>query len=261
MAQPGLDPIQAAGEAYEAQVVHTANTFAERIVIRGGVAHNLGEFTIAMHGFALGVDTHSVHFGEPLPGFTVRGAHVGQDEIIDRYRALEDRFSHPDFDVLPVAEIESLTSDEDAPGQIVRIAIPAKLGFYDDDAGLQYRIRKVRRSIDPAASTSTQHGYLGTLELPVRSLVTFREDGSAAESGHQNVVIASTARTRQSRTMHNRGSFFEDRYFIGLEEILDQADVERRRSQEDAAEEVLFLERSLAAKKLAVAASKKKFSR
>jgi hypothetical protein len=270
MAMRGADPsmmstIYAAEDARQAVVLDAANELGDSVVEGAdGLTLGLGQFTLVMHGFSIsGFNLNSVSGDRP----NVYGAPVSEEgmKLVDRYVDLERRFNSGTgrYDERPVAALEHLPErygDTDNV-QITEIAVARptfgrgpSVGEPPTEDSIQYRIRRVRRSIDDVAPTATQHGFEGTVELPVGNLQSFDDMLGLSEPKDARVVLARLVRTRGSFDLHGEDDFFEDKYSIGLNEIMGQRDFDSRNGNENAEHDLLFMRRALAAKELAVRA-------
>ncbi|HYH36153.1 MAG TPA: hypothetical protein VD706_01495 [Candidatus Saccharimonadales bacterium] len=259
-----MHEIAAADSVSEAAVLQAANMLGDEIVDLGRLrgeerSVSLGEFTLVMHGFHLADFSHnSVSGSTPQAEGAVK---EGATELINRYTDLERRFNSTvdRYDERPVAAIDHLEErygDTDN-SQIIAIAVaPPTFGERpgSGEYALQYRLRRIRQPIDEAASTATQHGFEGTIELPVRHLQSFDDMLGLSEPINTNVVLARALRARGALTLHREDEFFDDNYFMGLPDIMDQRKFDSRNGNENAEHDLLFLRRALAAKELAVRA-------
>lgn len=220
--------LEAMGEAKEAMVA-APNELADSIVARGGVA-SVGEFTVAMHGFEL--DAEPLNWGRREPYRMLPGGYRDDqsEEIANRYIQLEERF-HPKGDSnpqgRPVAEIvKQATGLRDRRGGIGLIAVSHTSPVGE---GLRYRIKPTRQPMPKRDKYSRRpeplsYGFEGIVELDVSEAHKLEDEAATKVRSDRSAIItlARTLRSRKSLDIQNMDEFFaDDRYAIGLAEIMD----------------------------------------
>jgi hypothetical protein len=246
-----LDRILLGETTQKATTLRAANELGDAIVARDGRAADLGEFTLAMHGFWMNVD---LPYSRSIEGVEVKGATIEDEatsKVVERHISLVERFGDDGdrwWDSEAIARI-SPVEEVDHNYQITAIGVIPTTRINEEVGNLlEYRIKRVKRLIDEKRGKA-QHGYEGTVELNVVAFRNF-EDASAS-ADEKKIVLAGLTRTRSSLTLHGKEGFYADIYEAGLDNILEARSFELRRNA-NAKGDLLFMKRAIAAKRLAV---------
>lgn len=206
-ASKAVEALRVADKTRQASILTSANEVAEAIVEDGGITKNLGEFTLAMHGF-----DYESWWGETTYAEQVRTL----------YKSISERFKEQNASRRPVASFSDGWNG----------VLPDMVGFippveFKGNAA-EYRVERAQLT---DAHFSRHTGYRGRIVLPVVDLHHFRFDQDDNETKREPLATIELVRTERRADEHvgfSGTGIVENvvgNYALGLSEIYSRRDL------------------------------------
>lgn len=229
-ADKSLESMRRTSQQFLDAKLKTANHVANHLIANyDGVALSLDDFTVALHGIALGEEHRDLLTGVPFSSSEL--------EAVNSYKKIKDRFTaRHDID-LPLARIDtvSCTSYAGKPKKfkqigMVAISLDSKNTYKSDGIPLRYRIGR-----EQAGSGEKDEAYSGFVELRVDQLKEYSNNVRPEfKENNGYLVLGKVARRVDSLELKsNSSSFYDTRYALGLNEIATINSLPEHSSTED----------------------------